>query len=67
MKKPPRRSEDALISHWHLLRYLIIGLYVGVATVGVLISWYISEHFTEDNHTKISYYQLSHWTQCHTW
>ncbi|CAL5391171.1 unnamed protein product [Camellia sinensis] len=40
MKKPPRRSDDMLINLWTLFRYLVIGLYVGMATVGVfLICW----------------------------
>ncbi|GMP53940.1 hypothetical protein CsSME_00019251 [Camellia sinensis var. sinensis] len=34
MKKPPRRSDDMLINLWTLFRYLVIGLYVGMATVG---------------------------------
>ncbi|KAL7250218.1 hypothetical protein ACSBR1_012252 [Camellia fascicularis] len=39
MKKPPRRSDDMLINPWTLFRYLVIGLYVGMATVGVFIIW----------------------------
>jgi Ca2+-transporting ATPase len=42
MEKPPRRSDDNLISGWVLFRYMIIGLYVGVATVGIFIYWYVA-------------------------
>ena len=67
MKRPPRRQEDPLISSWHFLRYLIIGFYVGLATVGIFVSWYIFGVHSKDGQTLISYSQLSHWSQCKTW
>ncbi|KAI0520111.1 hypothetical protein KFK09_007581 [Dendrobium nobile] len=72
MKKPPRRSDDSLISAWILFRYLVIGLYVGIATVGVFIIWYTHGSFmginlTGDGHTLVTYQQLSNWDECHTW
>ncbi len=33
MTKPPRRANDQLITPWVFFRYMIIGGYVGVATV----------------------------------
>ncbi|KAK1285659.1 Calcium-transporting ATPase 4, endoplasmic reticulum-type [Acorus calamus] len=72
MKNPPRRSDDSLISAWILFRYLVIGLYVGLATVGVFIIWYTHGSFlgidlTGDGHTLVTYSQLSKWGQCQTW
>lgn len=72
MKKPPRRSDDSLIDAWILFRYMVIGLYVGVATVGVFIIWYTHGSFfgidlSQDGHTLVSYSQLANWGQCHTW
>ncbi|KAL6616337.1 hypothetical protein ACP70R_038607 [Stipagrostis hirtigluma subsp. patula] len=72
MKKPPRRSEDSLISAWVLFRYMIIGLYVGVATVGAFVIWYTHGSFlginlSADGHTLVTYNQLSNWGQCSTW
>ncbi|GAB4860272.1 Calcium-transporting ATPase 4, endoplasmic reticulum-type [Ancistrocladus abbreviatus] len=72
MKKPPRRSNDSLINAWILFRYLVIGLYVGVATVGIFIIWYTHDSFfgidlSNDGHTLVSYSQLANWGQCHTW
>ncbi|GAV64988.1 E1-E2_ATPase domain-containing protein/Cation_ATPase_C domain-containing protein/Cation_ATPase_N domain-containing protein/Hydrolase domain-containing protein [Cephalotus follicularis] len=72
MKKPPRRSNDSLISAWILFRYLVIGLYVGIATVGVFIIWYTSGTFigidlSGDGHTLVSYSQLANWGQCSSW
>ncbi|KAJ6679862.1 CALCIUM-TRANSPORTING ATPASE [Salix purpurea] len=37
MRKPPRKSNDALINSWVLFRYLVIGSYVGIATVGIFL------------------------------
>ncbi|XP_047977941.1 calcium-transporting ATPase 4, endoplasmic reticulum-type-like [Salvia hispanica] len=72
MKKPPRRSDDSLISPWILFRYLVIGSYVGLATVGVFIIWYTQSSFlgidlSGDGHSLVTYSQLANWGQCQTW
>ncbi|KAE8721875.1 Calcium-transporting ATPase 1, endoplasmic reticulum-type [Hibiscus syriacus] len=72
MKKPPRRSDDSLITAWILFRYLVIGLYVGIATVGVFIIWYTHGSFfgidlSGDGHTLVTYSQLANWGQCSSW
>jgi len=41
MKKPPRSADDELISPWIFFRYMIVGLYVGFATVGIFAYWFI--------------------------
>ncbi|KAJ9505729.1 hypothetical protein QJQ45_012821 [Haematococcus lacustris] len=33
MTKPPRKSDEMLITPWVFLRYMVVGIYVGVATV----------------------------------
>ncbi|CAN6897762.1 unnamed protein product [Brassica oleracea] len=45
MKKPPCRSDDSLITPWILFCYMVIGMYVGVETVGVFIIWYTHSSF----------------------
>ena len=50
----------------------IIGLYVGVATVGVFIIWFTHGSFlgidlSGDGHTLVTYSQLSNWGQCPSW
>ncbi|KAK6231502.1 hypothetical protein SCA6_001575 [Theobroma cacao] len=72
MKKPPRRSDDSLITAWILFRYLVIGLYVGMATVGVFVIWYTHGSFlgidlSGDGHTLVRYSQLANWGQCSSW
>jgi Ca2+-transporting ATPase len=56
-----------LITGWVFFRYMVIGLYVGFATVGVFAYWYLYYDWAGDGHTLVSYYQLSHWGQCSTW
>ncbi|XP_074330230.1 calcium-transporting ATPase 4, endoplasmic reticulum-type-like [Apium graveolens] len=72
MKKPPRKSDDSLISAWILFRYLVIGLYVGIATVGVFVIWYTCNSFlgidlSKDGHSLVTYAQLANWDQCNSW
>jgi len=81
MLKPPRGKDDALINNWVFFRYMVIGLYVGFATVGIFIFWYTGyESFVEflgpdlmtslgvtyDGHSMVSYSQLTSWGQCRT-
>lgn len=72
MKKKPRRSDDSLISPWILFRYLVIGAYVGLATVGIFIIWYTHGSFfgidlSGDGHSLVTYSQLANWGQCQSW
>merc|ERR1711959_229866 len=81
MTKPPRGKDDALINNWVFFRYMVIGLYVGLATVGIFAVWYTGyESFVEflgpdlmtslgvtyDGHSMVSYNQLTSWGQCRT-
>ncbi|KAI3786997.1 hypothetical protein L1987_41138 [Smallanthus sonchifolius] len=72
MKKAPRRSDDSLISAWILFRYLVIGLYVGLATVGVFVIWFTNDSFlgidlSGDGHSLVTFSQLRNWDQCKSW
>ncbi|DBA00203.1 TPA: hypothetical protein N0F65_007828 [Lagenidium giganteum] len=67
MKRPPRRTDDVLINGWVFFRYMVVGIYVGLACVGVFAYWYVFYDASNDGHTLVSFYQLTHWTQCHTW
>merc|ERR1712238_526732 len=37
---PPRGKDDPLINNWVFFRYMVVGLYVGFATVGIFVFWY---------------------------
>ena len=72
MSKPPRRSDDALITTWVLFRYLVIGTYVGAATVGAFGIWFTHTHFlgldlSRDGHSTVTFHQLTHWHECDQW
>lgn len=67
MKKAPRHRQDALISGWVFFRYLVIGIYVGVATVGIFIWWYLYGIDPTDGNTLISFFQLQNWHTCKSW
>jgi len=66
MQNPPRKQDDDLISGWVLVRYCVIGTYVGAATVGIFIYWYLFA-VTGDGHTLITFQQLSNWGDCPNW
>jgi Ca2+ transporting ATPase len=54
MNRPPRKRDDPLISGWLFFRYMVIGTYVGLATVGGYAWWFM---FYEHG-PNISFYQL---------
>jgi len=45
---------------------MVIGVYVGVATVGIFVYWYMYAE-TGDGHTLVSWSQLSNWSECPSW
>jgi Ca2+ transporting ATPase len=60
MEKAPRSTEDSLISKWLLVRYTVIGVYVGVATVYSASWWFL----TAADGPQMTYWQLTHYLQC---
>lgn len=41
MKVQPRKVNDPIVNGWLFFRYLVIGVYVGLATVGGFVWWYL--------------------------
>ncbi|CEJ54504.1 Putative Calcium-transporting ATPase sarcoplasmic/endoplasmic reticulum type [Penicillium brasilianum] len=60
MRRPPRRRDEPLVGGWLLFRYMVIGTYVGAATVFGYVWWFMYN----PEGPQISYYQLSHFHQC---
>jgi len=69
MEKLPRDKNEELISSWTFVRYLVVGVYVGFATVGIFAAWYCMDslfgiEITHDHHSKITFEQLTHYSTC---
>ncbi|KAJ8107508.1 hypothetical protein ONZ43_g6713 [Nemania bipapillata] len=62
MKRRPRKRDEALIGGWLFFRYLVIGTYVGIATVAGYAWWFMYN----PEGPQISFYQLSHFHRCST-
>ncbi|KAI0637165.1 calcium-transporting ATPase [Trametes polyzona] len=60
MRVPPRDSREPIVGKWLFFRYLVIGVYVGVATVAGYAWWFM--FYTGG--PQISFYQLTHFHQC---
>lgn len=60
MKRPPRKRDEALVSGWLFFRYMVIGTYVGFATVFGYAWWFM---FNSDG-PHITFYQLTHFHKC---
>lgn len=54
MRRPPRKRDEALVGGWLFFRYMVIGIYVGAATVFGYAWWFI--FYSEG--PKISFWQL---------
>ncbi|GMP43902.1 hypothetical protein CsSME_00013079 [Camellia sinensis var. sinensis] len=72
MRKPPRKSDDVLINSWILFRYMVIGSYVGIATVGIFILWYtqasvLGINLVSDGHSLVEFSELRNWGECSSW
>jgi Ca2+ transporting ATPase len=62
MHKPPRSADEPIVGRWLLIRYVIVGAYVGGATVFGNAWWYLFYH----GGLKLTFHQLSHYDKCST-
>ncbi|KAL6868978.1 hypothetical protein ACO1O0_000301 [Amphichorda felina] len=60
MKRQPRKRDEVLIGGWLFMRYLIIGTYVGLATVAGYAWWFMYN----PEGPQITFQQLSHFHHC---
>ncbi|CAK3848672.1 Calcium-transporting ATPase sarcoplasmic endoplasmic reticulum type [Lecanosticta acicola] len=60
MNRPPRKRDEPLVGGWLFFRYMVIGTYVGLATVGGYAWWFM---FYQGG-PQISLWQLTHFHRC---
>ncbi|KAL9060345.1 MAG: hypothetical protein Q9162_000749 [Coniocarpon cinnabarinum] len=60
MRRQPRKRDDPLVSGWLFFRYMVIGIYVGGATVFGYAWWFIYN----PEGPQINFYQLTHFHRC---
>lgn len=60
MKRQPRKRDEPLVGGWLFFRYMVIGTYVGIATVAGYAWWFMYNPAGP----QISFYQLTHFHRC---
>ncbi|WVQ79032.1 potassium/sodium efflux P-type ATPase, fungal-type [Cryptococcus sp. DSM 104549] len=60
MKTPPRSGREPLVGGWLFFRYMVIGIYVGCATVFGYAWWFM--YYAGG--PQISFHELTHFHQC---
>merc|ERR1719500_750520 len=61
MEKPPRGADETLRTPWLFFRYMVIGVYVGAATVGSSSYWFLYD----PTGPQMSFWQLTNHMQCY--
>jgi len=60
MSRPPRRASEPLVTPWLLFRYIVIGTYVGLATVAASAWWFVFY----SGGPQLSFSQLTSFMNC---
>ncbi|KAI8548571.1 hypothetical protein RHMOL_Rhmol07G0282900 [Rhododendron molle] len=60
MKAKPRKVNEAVVTGWLFFRYLVIGAYVGLATIAGFIWWFVYA----DSGPKLPYVELMNFDTC---
>ncbi|KAI9720907.1 MAG: hypothetical protein M1828_005477 [Chrysothrix sp. TS-e1954] len=60
MRRPPRKRDEPLVGGWLFFRYMVIGIYVGFATVFGYAWWFMFNPAGP----QITLYQLTHFHRC---
>uniref|UniRef100_H2ZLD8 Sarcoplasmic/endoplasmic reticulum calcium ATPase 2 n=1 Tax=Ciona savignyi TaxID=51511 RepID=H2ZLD8_CIOSA len=62
MDKAPRSTKDSLINGWLMIRYCVVGGYVGFGTVGASLWWFMYA----PNGPQLTWWQITHFMSCST-
>ena len=63
MLRAPRKRNEALVTGWLFFRYMVVGTYVGAATVFGYVWWFM---FYQGQALRLSFYQLRNFHKCST-
>ena len=55
MEKSQRKHDEPIITEWVFVRYIVIGTYVGLATVFVFIYFYLGYSWAGDGHPNVTF------------
>ncbi|XP_068655708.1 calcium-transporting ATPase 3, endoplasmic reticulum-type [Aristolochia californica] len=62
MMTKPRKTTEAVVSGWLFFRYLVVGAYVGLATIAGFIWWFVYS----DSGPRLPYFELVNFDTCST-
>lgn len=62
MTVKPRKVNEAVVSGWLFFRYLVIGAYVGLATIAGFVWWFVYS----ENGPRLPYSELVNFDSCST-
>ena len=60
MRRRPRGMDDRIVDEWLFVRYLVVGMYVGFATVGAFAWWFTSYELGP----RLTWNQLASFQSC---
>lgn len=60
MRQPPRPRDEPIVTNWTLFRFLLIGTYIGFATVAGFVWWFLYY----GNGPHLQWNQLFVWSKC---
>lgn len=66
MNEPPRRVDEPIVNGWLFIRYLIVGVYIGLATVSGFLWWFLTHGFTWADLTSFTTCSDMHDAKCAT-
>ncbi len=66
MEQRPRKNDEQVIGSWTLVRYFVVGTYIGAAAIAIFVHWYLFMD-NGDGHSTISFFQLTGWSECPSW
>jgi len=55
LKKLPRDVDEGIINQTSFIRYMVIGVYIGLTTVGVFVYWYCFYDWSEYGHPLVTF------------